>query len=191
MLSFHRQISIGLKLKKPLTNGRQGFSFSLAVGFSAAVEPLTGMSVSLPLVDQWLHEEKASLQGQEFDSVSADEVQAAHQILTVLQKSLFQKSSLESVTLAKLEADFQEFEISWDPQNGFAKTLKWDVEVPNSLGSYGRCELLWTSSLDALQPVLPTSFKSLEELLKTLKSLKPSGTICSVQDLARSEQWKI
>lgn len=191
MLSFHRQISIGLKLKKPLSNGRQGLSFSLAVGFSAAVEPLTGMSVSLPLVDHWLHEEKVSLQGQEFDSVSEDEVQAAHQILIVLQKSLSQKSSLASVKLAKLEADFQEFKISWDPQNGFSKTLKWNVEVLNSLGSYGRCEISWTSSLNALQPALPTIFKSLEQLLKALKTEKSFGTSCSVRDWARSEQWNI
>lgn len=192
MLSFHRQISIGLKLKKPLSNGRQGLSFSIAAGFSAPIEALTGMSVSLPLVDRWLEEERRNFENQDFSSTYLEEFEVALEVLRLLQKSLASKSSTESVQLAKLEADFYDFKILWDLSNGFLKTETFQVEVLSSLGSYGRCEVTQTSEVHSkAQSFAQTNFSSLAELLKALSDSKSGSVSYLVHDLARSEQWRV
>lgn len=60
MLQFVRKtsLSFALGLGSP---SQKVFLFHLAAAFSKPVDPLSGMSVNLVLVDQWLHDLKASL----------------------------------------------------------------------------------------------------------------------------------
>lgn len=55
MLSFVRKTSLRVVFIGPRSE-RRGFLFHLSAGFSKSVDPLSGMSVDLNLVDRWLAE---------------------------------------------------------------------------------------------------------------------------------------
>ena len=61
MLQFVRQIPISIVIEKAPAE-KWGFLFYLAAGFTKELNPLSGMTVSLPLVDQALQELKVNLE---------------------------------------------------------------------------------------------------------------------------------
>lgn len=61
MLSFVREIPLSIVIEGALS-ARRGFLFYVSAGFHAPVDPLSGMSVNLVLVDQWLAELKNHLE---------------------------------------------------------------------------------------------------------------------------------
>lgn len=190
MLSFHRQISVGLKLKEPLSNGRQGLFFILSAGFSAPVEPLTGMSVSLPLIDEWLAEEKNRLETGAFSMHSKENPEVALEVFFEVQKELSEKAAKHSVDLRKLIADFHEYQLSWERDLGFTQTERVQVEVLDVLGVYGHLEVRATVAAPSnVHLHIASSFSSLSELLRALSDQKPSFLQIDVYDHGRAEKW--
>lgn len=53
-IRFHRSRSFEVILPTPSGSGRRGFFFRLGLGVEAPVDPLSGMTVNLSVVDGWL-----------------------------------------------------------------------------------------------------------------------------------------
>lgn len=67
MLQFVREIPIAIRIQKTLSH-RRGFHFYVAVGVTTEVKPLSGMTVNLPLMDQWLKDLKEHLESKTFEA---------------------------------------------------------------------------------------------------------------------------
>jgi hypothetical protein len=114
MLQFVREIPISIVLQSA-SSARRGFLFKVAVGFSKEINPMSGMSVNLMLVDQWLADLKTDLEQTVFESESDNLSHAFAEVLAVSRLSLTEQAVEENAELISL--DFRE-ERGW----GFA----WD-----------------------------------------------------------------
>lgn len=109
MLQFVRQIPIRI-LIQGASSERRGFLFKVAAGFSKEVDPLSGMTVNLVLVDRWLRDLKCSLEADVFVSKSGILSHAFAEIMAVTRLNLLERAEEEGATLTSLE--FRE-ERSW------------------------------------------------------------------------------
>lgn len=101
MLQFVREIPISIILEGA-SSARRGFLFHLAAGFSKDINPLSGMTVNLMLVDQWLGELRASLEKDVFSSKSESLSHAFAEILAVTRLNLVEQAEKEQATLVSL-----------------------------------------------------------------------------------------
>ena len=118
MLQFVREIPIRILIQKA-SSERRGFLFYLAVGFSKEVNPLSGMTVNLMLVDEWLKELKEALESAPFISTHDNLNASFAEIMAITRLSLVEKAVQESATLISLE--FRE-ERSW--------SFSWNHQMP-------------------------------------------------------------
>ncbi|XGC79681.1 hypothetical protein ACES2L_10110 [Bdellovibrio bacteriovorus] len=101
MLQFIREIPIRIVLQGALSN-RRGFLFYLSAGFSGEVDPLSGMTVNLMAVDQWLAELKEDLEESLFISPTESLTHAFAEIMAVCRLNLVEKAEKEQVELISL-----------------------------------------------------------------------------------------
>lgn len=118
MLQFVREIPIRILIQKA-SSERRGFLFYLAAGFSKEVNPLSGMTVNLVLVDQWLKELKEAVESAPFISEHDNLNASFAEIMAVTRLNLVEKAEQEGASLISLE--FRE-ERSW--------SFSWDHEMP-------------------------------------------------------------
>lgn len=116
MLQFVREIPIRIVLQGALSN-RRGFLFYMSVGFSAEVDPLSGMTVNLVAVDEWLGSLKEDLEESIFISPTDSLYHAYAELMAVSRLNLLEKADKENVKLTSLR--FREergWSFSWDSQ---------------------------------------------------------------------------
>ena len=101
MLQFVREIPISIVIEGA-SSARRGFLFHLAAGFSKDVNPLSGMTVNLMLVDQWLGDLKSALEQDVFVSKSESLSHAFAEILAVTRLNLIEQAEKEQATLMSL-----------------------------------------------------------------------------------------
>lgn len=116
MLQFVREIPISIVLQSA-SSARRGFLFKLAAGFSKEINPLSGMSVNLVSVDQWLAALKTDLEQTVFESKSESLSHAFAEIMAVVRLNLVEQAEKEQAQLSSL--DFREergMGFSWNHQ---------------------------------------------------------------------------
>lgn len=104
MLQFVREIPIRITLKGALSS-RRGFLFYLAAGFSpksGRIDPLSGMTVNLMDVDQWLGALKAELERDLFVSKSASLNHALAEVMAVARLKLAENAEPADAVLTSL-----------------------------------------------------------------------------------------
>jgi|GEM_PF-4163011 hypothetical protein len=105
MLQFVRTIPIRIVSQKALSE-KQGFLFSVAAGFSKPLDPLTGFTASLPLVDQWLNDLKKYLEFSEH----------AENFFEVAREFLQKKAATDGAVLESLSfLEERGWQIVWHP----------------------------------------------------------------------------
>ncbi|WP_413557587.1 hypothetical protein [Bdellovibrio sp. HCB209] len=102
MLQFVREIPISI-VTQSASSARRGFLFKMAAGFSKEINPLSGMSVNLVLVDQWLGKLKTDLEQSVFISKSESLSHAFAEIMAVARLNLIEQSEKEGAELTSLE----------------------------------------------------------------------------------------
>lgn len=104
MLQFVREIPIRITLKGALSS-RRGFLFHLAAGFSpksGRIDPLSGMSVNLMDVDQWLGALRAELERDVFISKNASLNHALAEVMAVARLKLAENAEQADTVLSSL-----------------------------------------------------------------------------------------
>lgn len=101
MLQFVREIPIRIVIQGALSS-RRGFLFHLAAGFSHEVDPLSGMSVNLMFVDEWLWKLKKDLEKDPFISSRESLNHAFAEIMAVARLNLTEKAAELGVKLSSL-----------------------------------------------------------------------------------------
>ncbi len=102
MLQFVREIPISIVLQSA-SSARRGFLFKVAAGFSKEINPLSGMTVNLVLVDQWLSQLKEELEESVFISKSESLSHAFAEIMAVARLNLVEQAEAEKAQLISLE----------------------------------------------------------------------------------------
>lgn len=118
MLQFVREIPIRIVIQGALS-ARRGFLFHVAAGFSGEVDPLSGMSVNLMLVDQWLWNLKKDLENDIFQATSESFNHTFAEIMAIVRLRLTEDATEQGVHLASLT--FRE-------ERG--ATFSWNQEMP-------------------------------------------------------------
>ncbi|WP_415061935.1 hypothetical protein [Bdellovibrio sp.] len=109
MLQFVREIPISIVIEAAPSQ-RRGFLFHLAAGFSKDVDPLSGMTVNLMAVDQWLSDLKVNLEKAAFISFA--------EVMAVARLTLLERANKEAATLQSLS--FREergWAFSWNSED--------------------------------------------------------------------------
>lgn len=197
MLQFVREIPISIVLQTA-SSARRGFLFKVAAGFSKEINPLSGMSVNLVLVDQWLADLKKDLEQTVFESESDSLSHAFAEVLAVSRLNLTGNAVEEDAELISL--DFRE-ERGW----GFAwNHLQSPVEmmvkhshylegflVHPEEASLCRVEFVWLRTQDCETDFAHEGFKILKNLsaksfeeLQTKLALHKGGELDSGSFLA-------
>ncbi|MBO9666607.1 MAG: hypothetical protein J7501_07310 [Bdellovibrio sp.] len=102
MLQFVREIQVSV-LTQGASSSRRGFLFNVAAGFSKDINPLSGMTVNLMLVDQWLGELKSELEADVFVSSSESLSHVFAEIMAVTRLNLIEQAEKENAQLTSLE----------------------------------------------------------------------------------------
>ena len=171
-MKFFRKVQISTLLTKPLSD-RQGLLFSLSVGCSAPLNPLTGMTVDLPLMDAWLSSVKQQIEAQSSESAEtslATLYLLGLQILDVLQQK--SQGSAEIMTL-KLQTPQGE-ELIWKLQGGWQQVATYSLELLNYNGRYQEVQVRGYQSYSAAPGPVPSGkvYENLEPLIQELHALK-------------------
>ncbi|MNJ94631.1 hypothetical protein D3C87_123330 [compost metagenome] len=101
MLQFVRQIPIQIVIAKALSE-RRGFLFYVAAGFSKEVDPLSGMTVNLMKVDEWLQTLKEELEESLFISETESLNHAFAEVMAVIRLNLAEQAETEGASLTSL-----------------------------------------------------------------------------------------
>lgn len=114
MLQFVRQTPIQIVFEKALSE-RRGFLFHLAAGFSKNVDPLSGMTVNLVVVDQWLRDLKSDLEGTLFRTETESLNHGFAELMGVLRLNLAERAETEKAKLASLTLrEERGWSLSWN-----------------------------------------------------------------------------
>lgn len=116
-LQFVREIPIRIVIEA--SSARRGFLFHVAAGFFKDIEPLSGMSADLMLVDQWLMGLKKDLEQTLFITSSESFNHSFAEILAVTRLNLMEEAEREGTLLKSLL--FRE-ERGW--------SFSWDSSLP-------------------------------------------------------------
>lgn len=117
MLQFVREIPIRIVIEGA-SSVRRGFLFYLAAGFHKEIEPLSGMSADLVMVDQWLGTLKKDLEQSPFKALHKNSLEngmasspdtslgtinhSLAEIMAVTRLNLMEKAEKEGVVLKSL-----------------------------------------------------------------------------------------
>lgn len=187
MLQFVREIPIRITLQGT-PSSRRGFLFHLAAGFASAdgsVDPLSGMSVNLLLVDRWLAELKSGLEQAVFVSKNESLNHALAEVMAVARLKLTECAEVAGATLQSLS--FREergWSFQWNasqsPQEQRFTYGQYFEMVPKSSSSeLVRVEIRWHRMFDCEGDYQHEGFRLLkglslitqEELLQQLGRL--------------------
>ncbi|WP_246845950.1 hypothetical protein [Bdellovibrio sp. ZAP7] len=165
----------------------------MAAGFSKEINPLSGMSVNLVLVDQWLAELKKDLEQTVFQSKSESLSHAFAEIMAVTRLNLIEHAEKEKAQLISLE--FKEergWGFAWNhdqsPENLLIKHthfLEGFLTDPSE-ASLCKVEFVWLRTPDCETDFAHEGFKVLKVLaaknfqdLQTKLSLHKGGELDS------------
>lgn len=101
MLQFVREVPFRIVVQGTLSS-RRGFLFHVAAGFSKAVDPLSGMSVNLTSVDQWLEDARLQFATNPIDSSSENITEDLVRWVEAIKLFLSQNARTEGATLTSL-----------------------------------------------------------------------------------------
>ncbi|MGZ3786480.1 MAG: hypothetical protein ACXVC3_18200 [Bdellovibrio sp.] len=99
-LQFVREIPIRIVIEA--SSGRRGFLFYLAAGFFKELDPLTGMSADLVLVDGWLENLKKDLEQSSFKTSSESFNSSFAELMAVARLNLIEAAEKHAVSLKSL-----------------------------------------------------------------------------------------
>ncbi|MGZ3782327.1 MAG: hypothetical protein ACXVCY_16875 [Pseudobdellovibrionaceae bacterium] len=99
-LQFVREIPIRIVIEA--SSGRRGFLFYLAAGFFKELDPLTGMSADLVLVDGWLENLKKDLEQSSFKTSSESFNSSFAELMAVSRLNLIEAAEKHGVFLKSL-----------------------------------------------------------------------------------------
>lgn len=182
MLQFVREVPVSIVIEGA-PSVRRGFLFHLSAGFTKEINPMSGMTVNLMLVDQWLVQLQEALAKDIFISKSDSLSHAFAEILAVTRLNLIEQAEKEHATLVSLS--FREergWGFSWDSKmspesmrvhyNQFLEAFIQEREKFALL----KAEFSWLRVVDCKADLSHESFKvvknlsasSLEELTQKL-----------------------
>ncbi|MGE9743946.1 hypothetical protein ACQORX_03790 [Bdellovibrio bacteriovorus] len=214
MLQFVREIPIRITLKGALSS-RRGFLFYLAAGFSPKsghIDPLSGMSVNLMDVDQWLGALKAELERDLFVSKSASLNHALAEVMAVARLKLAENAEgagtvLRSLTFREERGWSFEWNAKQSPEEQrFVYSHFLELVPKDQTCKLVRLDFSWRRVFDCEGEYQHEGFRllkglkisGLEDLLVQLQPLKgfklPSGSTLedvSVQLLAQNVRLTI
>ncbi len=101
MLQLVREIPIYTTIQGALSS-RRGFLFHLSAGFSHEVDPLSGMSVNLVKVDEWLWRLKKNLEKDVFVSETESLNHTFAEIMAVTRLNLLEETEKKKKKKASL-----------------------------------------------------------------------------------------
>lgn len=188
MLQFVRRIPIRILMQGALSS-RRGFLFHLAAGFSPShgqVDPLSGMSVNLVAVDQWLTELKAELERNVFISPTESLHHSLAEVMAVVRLNLAERAEEEKVQLASLCFEEERgWRCAWNAQQSpeeLRLSYSHYLEFLPKEGAFEllRLDLTWCRTLGCEEDFQREGFKlvkalqasTLDDLLLQAASLK-------------------
>lgn len=110
MIQVVRQKSFGYVISKPLPQ-RRGFYFHMSAGFYKDIDALTGMSINLVEVDQWLQQFVDSMLNRDSSSAPL----SAQDLLFLARSYLEERARKSNTILASLALkEERQWTVSWD-----------------------------------------------------------------------------
>nr|WP_295905977.1 hypothetical protein [uncultured Bdellovibrio sp.] len=209
MLQFVREVPIRIVIQGALSS-RRGFLFHLAAGFSHDIDPLSGMSVNLMFVDEWLWKLKKDLEKDPFISSRESFNHAFAEVMAVTRLNLTQNAAELGVTLSSLT--FREergWSFSWNSAQAPEEMTFQYKHYIESMPKEGACDLVrvafdWerVQGCEAdyqhegfllLKPIANKDSEVLrEELAKVVGHVLPSGsTLKNVQIEYLGENYRL
>ena len=171
MLQFVREIPVRILIEKA-SSERRGFLFYLAAGFAKEIDPLSGMTVNLVKVDQWLTQLKANLEKDVFNSFA--------EIMAIARLNLVEQAEKEGATLKSLRfREERNWSFSWDARQSpeqmlvshlhFTEAFTQDPEIFDLL----KIEFSWQRLANCEADFQHEGFKILKSLsAKTFPELR-------------------
>ncbi len=101
MLQFVREIPLRIVMHGA-SSERRGFLFYMSAGFSKELNPLSGMTVNLVQVDEWLGELKNALEKDVLVSKTENLSHAFAELMAIARLYLVEKAESEQATLISL-----------------------------------------------------------------------------------------
>ncbi|MFM6927520.1 MAG: hypothetical protein ACKOX6_03610 [Bdellovibrio sp.] len=172
MLQFVREIPISIVIEGA-SSARRGFLFHLAAGFSKDVNPLSGMTVNLMLVDKWLGGLKTSLEQDIFISKSDSLSHAFAEILAVTRLNLIERAEAEAEQATLVSLSFREergWSFSWNdkisPENMIVKYSQFLEAFLQEREQFAllKADFSWLRVLDCEADFSHESFKVVKNL---------------------------
>lgn len=169
MLQFVRETPIRIHFQETLSMRRgflssesRLFFFHVSAGFSKAVDPLSGMTVNLVLVDQWLADLKKNFE--------SDSQGALLEMVFQARSFLQEKAKKEGAILTHL--DFREergWSLSWAPDLGDKELRMSSVYFLESLpknekGDLIKLQLRWRGSWSPQADLFAEGFRLIKNL---------------------------
>lgn len=171
MLQLVREIPIQIVIQGTLSS-RRGFLFYMAAGFSKSVDPLSGMSVNLTLVDQWLQEARQRFSADLEDVPSESPNSLLVKWATGIRDFLNERAQAEGACLSS---------VSFREARGWS--LSWDTTLAEGMWFFSYSYYVETLPLDGTFDLLKVHFFWLRqpgcmadyqhESFKLLKTLNP------------------
>ncbi|WP_373997717.1 hypothetical protein [Bdellovibrio bacteriovorus] len=142
MLSFVREIPISLVIEGALS-ARRGFLFYVSAGFHAPINPLSGMSADLVLIDKWLGELKSHLESKAWIAETEILNPTWASVLAESRNFLSQKADAAEVKLYSLNfREERHWSFSWDTTQTLLQARFSYAHYLESLPLDGKFELL-------------------------------------------------
>ena len=168
MLQFVRTIPIRIVSQKALSE-KQGFLFSVAAGFSKPLDPITGFTANLLLVDQWLNDLKKYL---EFSEHAENFFEIAREFLQ--KKAATNGAVLESLVFKEKRG----WQLNWDPQMlsghcDVSHSYLMDLFFDEGYGLYS-LRISWRSVSGIWPDVSSENTKIVEEFIKLSSTMSES-----------------
>lgn len=114
MLQFVREIPLRIVLQGA-SSERRGFLFYVSAGFSKPLDPLSGMTVNLMHVDEWLQDLKSCLEKDVLVSKTDHLSHAFAELMAITRLNLTEKAEKEKATLISLQfREERSWSFSWD-----------------------------------------------------------------------------
>lgn len=172
MLQFVREVPIRIVLQGTLSS-RRGFLFHVAAGFSKAVDPLSGMTVDLTLVDQWLAEARQLFADSALNSESETMNATLVSWVQAIRVFLGQRARTEGARLASLRfCEERGWSISWDESLPEGRMIFSYPHYVESLPDNGDFDLLKIYFSWLREPACQDDYQ--HEGFKLLKALNAS-----------------
>lgn len=189
MIAFFREKKFSYLMKAP--SGKRGFFFFLQAGFQKDLEPLSGMTVSLPEVDRWLSEIALCYREGEL---------SAEDLLMRIRGDLAERAHRAGARLVSLTLkEERNWTLSWKVEHAESllhRICLYEEVVQEGRADLWRIELAWTKSARDEFDYFHESLQLLKTLPKEHKKrperkLSPTSFLSGMSIESRAEGWTL